>query len=91
MKQTKFNPNHFFLKRYGVCCAQSILHPEYKEGEGECEGFVRGELVETGMVIKDVGAYDDKKCTMIYMVCVNPRGWIPAMVRNLIFFFLQKY
>jgi len=67
---------------YGIACALSVIHPEFQEGVGECQGFVRGELVETGMVVKDLGDPSDKKSSLTYVVCCNPRGWIPSMVVN---------
>jgi len=69
---------------YGLATAISILHPNYDEGKGSCKGYVRGELIETGFVLKDIGKPEDKKSLFTYILCINPRGWIPTSIVNMV-------
>ena len=69
-------------EKLGIMCAVSVIHDAYPEGEGKSKGHVRGEIVETGCIVKDLGKPEDKKSEFTYIVCVNPRGWIPNFIIN---------
>jgi len=68
----------------GIGAAISVVHPKYPEGEGVSKGHVRGEIIETGVVVKDLGKPEDLKSEFCYIVCVNPRGWIPNFLINIV-------
>jgi len=68
----------------GIGAAVSVNHPKYLEGEGDCKGHVRGEIIETGVVVRDLGKPEDLKSEFSYIVCVNPRGWIPNFLINIV-------
>ena len=40
--------------------------------------------METGCVIRDIGNPEDLKSEYIYVVCINPRGWIPTFIVNMV-------
>jgi len=68
----------------GIGAGISVLHSGFVEGEGKCKGHVRAEIVETGFVVKDLGKPQDKKSEFSYIVCINPRGWIPNFIVNIV-------
>ena len=67
---------------YGIATAVSIIHSQYQEGVGPCKGHVRGEFIETGFIVKDLGKPEEFQSEFSYIICANPRGWIPNFVVN---------
>lgn len=62
----------------GVILAYSTVHPDCPERKG----FVRGEIRESGYVIRPLQE-DKAKCTVHYIVQVDPKGMIPTWIVNL--------
>jgi hypothetical protein len=58
----------------------SAVSTTHDKGD-ECKGFVRGEIFSSGYYIKPIG---DKECECIYIVQLDPKGWVPTMVVNLV-------
>ena len=56
--------------------SRSVLH----DSKPEAKGLVRGDIMDTGYVIRK-----EKEGTRLsYIVCANPRGWLPVSVVNLV-------
>jgi len=56
---------------------RSVVHPDC----GDCKGFVRGDVFESGYYIKPNG---NGGCTVVYVVQIDPKGWIPTAIVNMV-------
>ena len=45
----------------GVMSAGSVIHPKFPEGEGKCKSHVRGEIIETGCILKTIGKPEENR------------------------------
>eukprot|EP01006_Ploeotia_vitrea_P052958 TRINITY_DN67743_c8_g2_i1.p1 TRINITY_DN67743_c8_g2~~TRINITY_DN67743_c8_g2_i1.p1 ORF type:complete len:319 (+),score=44.78 TRINITY_DN67743_c8_g2_i1:107-1063(+) len=62
-----------------VIKAASVTHPAVPPNMSK--GFVRAEIGTSGFVIKPI---NDSQCELIYTAQINPKGWIPPAVINLL-------
>jgi len=58
----------------------SAVSTEHPHGV-EVKGFVRGEILSSGYYIKPIS---DNESECVYIVQLNPKGWVPTMVVNLV-------
>jgi len=65
-------------KGIGFDLGVSVLHDDFPS----VKGFVRGEIQSSGYVFIPNG--DGKTSKAVYMVLVDPKGWLPAWVVNLV-------
>jgi hypothetical protein len=59
---------------------ESIEHPDHPEKKGMLD-YVRGKIFSSGYHVKANG---DRSCFVTYLVSVDPQGWLPPMITNLI-------
>jgi len=59
-----------------VTVSRSVTHPDCPS----IPKFVRGEILQTGYIARPMG---DKKCSLSYVVQVDPKGWIPTWAVNM--------
>jgi len=59
-----------------ITLAHTIVHKDVPD----TPGFVRGEIMCTGYLAQDT---QDGCCNLVYIVQVDPKGWLPAWVVNI--------
>jgi len=64
----------------------SVVHSVEREEFPDIEGFVRGYLSYSGFVVKPIENDADgrPRCEVTYLAQVDPKGWIPTLVVNLV-------
>eukprot|EP00742_Colponemidia_sp_Colp-10_P013388 GILJ01015122.1.p1 GENE.GILJ01015122.1~~GILJ01015122.1.p1 ORF type:complete len:173 (+),score=22.75 GILJ01015122.1:354-872(+) len=69
--------NNLLVDGVGYAGGSSVSHRLAPEREDH----VRGEILTSGYVWRSI-ANDDKRCRMTYLIQVDPKGYIPAMLVN---------
>lgn len=65
--------------RVAVSVVRSVEHEKVPPKQG----FVRGELVSSGFLLREVVG-DPSKARVTYMIHVDPKGWLPVFLVNML-------